>query len=168
MQARPRGLIELARSPGGTKLVRYSLVSVVSVIVSLTVFAFTRGVLNLWTPVICNVVACAVSTVPSYELNRRWAWGRTGQSHFWKEVAPFWALAFLGLAFSTWAVDIVHGLERDLTSSHGLATLLEMTANLGAFGVLWIAKFFIFNKILFVHRLEELPEALDGRTGVPV
>ncbi|MHB8670762.1 MAG: GtrA family protein [Acidimicrobiales bacterium] len=168
MEASPRGLIRMARSPEGTKLVRYSLVSVVSVIVSLIVYAFTRGVLNLWTPVICNVVACAVSTVPSYELNRRWAWGKTDQSHFWKEVAPFWALAFVGLAFSTLAVGVVHGHEHDLTSSHRVATILEMGANLGAFGALWIAKFFIFNKLLFVHRMDELPEVLDGRTGVPV
>ena len=40
-------------------------------------------------------------------------------------------------------------------------------AALAAFGVLWVAKFVIFNKILFVHHLEDLDPALDGRTGLP-
>ena len=42
-----------------------------------------------------------------------------------------------------------------------------MFAGLAAFGVLWVAKFVILNKVLFVHRPEQLPEALDGRTGLP-
>ena len=42
-------------------------------------------------------------------------------------------------------------------------------AALAAFGVLWVGKFFILNKVLFVHHPEELEEipALDGRTGLP-
>jgi GtrA-like protein len=53
-----------------------------------------------------NVIACAVAAVPSFHLNRSWAWGRRGRSRLLREVAPFWALAFLGLAFSTWAADM--------------------------------------------------------------
>jgi hypothetical protein len=45
--------------------------------------------------------------------------------------------------------------------------LLVNGANVAAFGVLWVVKFVIFNKWMFVHHLEDLPEALDGRTGVP-
>ena len=33
--------------------------------------------------------------------------------------------------------------------------------------VLWLGKFVIFNKVLFAHHLDDLPEALDGRAGVP-
>ena len=65
-----------------------------------------------WTARAANVVACAVATVPSYYLNRCWAWGRRGRSHLWKEVVPFWVIAFAGLALSTWAADLGSALAR--------------------------------------------------------
>ena len=46
-------------------------------------------------------------------------------------------------------------------------TALDLAANIASFGVLWVAKFVIFNKFMFVHHPQDLPEALDGRTGVP-
>src|SRR5213082_2162840 len=95
MQVSPAALRDLAQSPEGKKLVRYTMVSVISVIVSELHWAAR------WS----NVTAVAVATVPSYELNRKWAWGKHGKSHLWKEVVPFWILAFIGLAFSTWAAD---------------------------------------------------------------
>ena len=45
--------------------------------------------------------------------------------------------------------------------------IVDGFAYLGAFGVLWLGKFVIFNKVLFAHHLDDLPEALDGRAGVP-
>jgi uncharacterized membrane protein len=45
--------------------------------------------------------------------------------------------------------------------------LLVEFAVLSAYGILWIGKFIIFNKILFVHHPEDLEPALDGRTGLP-
>jgi hypothetical protein len=33
--------------------------------------------------------------------------------------------------------------------------------------VLWVAKFVVLNKVLFAHKAEALPPALDGRTGLP-
>jgi hypothetical protein len=41
--------------------------------------------------------------------------------------------------------------------SHLMSTAAVTFVYLGAFGVLWIAKFIIFNKVLFVHHLEDLP-----------
>jgi putative flippase GtrA len=64
-----------------------------------------------WMAQLANVVACAVAAVPPFPLNKSWAWGRRGRSPLWG-VIPFWALAFLGLAFSSWAADLgeQHGL----------------------------------------------------------
>lgn len=156
----------LARTPQGQKMVRYSLVSVVSVIVGEAIL-FGTLLLHVWSASMCNVVAVCISAIPSYYLNRTWAWGKTGKSHFLREVVPFWSLALLGLLFSTLAVDFVEPRARSFTSSHLLFTVIMVFTSIGAFGVLWVAKFFIFNKVMFVHHLEDLPEALDGRTGVP-
>ena len=134
-----------------TRAVRYSLASVVSIVVSQTVLivAFGLGHLPARTS---NVLACVVATGPSYYLTRTWAWGRRGRSNVWREVVPFWALAFLGLAFSTWATDAASGFARDSHASHFAATAIVATAALAAFGALWIAKFVVFNAVLFADR----------------
>src|SRR5215211_1036012 len=135
----------------GRKLLRYSLASVVSIAVSQSVLMVAFGMWH-WTAGAANVVACAVATVPSYYLNRSWAWGRRGRSHLWKEVVPFWVIAFLGLALSTWAADLASTLAGNAAASHATTTAVVMAASLLAFGVLWVAKFALFNGLLFADR----------------
>jgi putative flippase GtrA len=166
MDMRPSALLAAARSPEGQKMVRYTLVSVISVAVGQAILFLTFGVLKLFTASWDNVIAVCISAVPSYYLNRTWAWGKSGKSHLWREVVPFWALALAGLGFSTIAVGWTHDHTHHL-HSHLVVALLVNGANVAAFGVLWVVKFVIFNKWMFVHHLEDLPEALDGRTGVP-
>ena len=138
--------------PWARRLVlRYSLVSLVSVAVFQSMLLVAFGLLH-WTAQLANMVACTVATVPSYYLNRSWAWGRRGRSHLWREVVPFWALAFLGLALSTWAADLGSTLASHLTASHAATTVIVMAAALLAFGVLWIGKFAIFSTMLFGER----------------
>jgi cellulose synthase/poly-beta-1,6-N-acetylglucosamine synthase-like glycosyltransferase/putative flippase GtrA len=145
-------------------MLRYSLVSLVSIAVSQSVLMVAFGVLH-WTARLANVTACAVATVPSYYLNRSWAWGRRGRSHLWREVVPFWALAFLGLALSTWAADLGQTLARQAAVSHAATTAIVMTASLTAFGVLWVGKFAIFHKLLFSERPRHLRPPTRQRRG---
>jgi cellulose synthase/poly-beta-1,6-N-acetylglucosamine synthase-like glycosyltransferase/putative flippase GtrA len=135
----------------GRKLLRYSLASMVSIAVSQSVLMVAFGIWH-WTASLANVAACAVATVPSYYLNRSWAWGRRGRSHLWKEVVPFWAVAFLGLALSTWAADLASTLAGNAAASHATTTAVVMAASLLAFGVLWVGKFTLFNALLFADR----------------
>jgi putative flippase GtrA len=135
----------------GRRGARYSLVSLISVAVSQSVLAVAFGVLH-WTAQLANVVACAVAAVPSFHLNRSWTWGRRGRSHLLREVVPFWALAFLGLAFSTWAADFGSTMARHAAASHAVTTAMVMASSLLAFGLLWIGKFAIFNVLLFTER----------------
>jgi cellulose synthase/poly-beta-1,6-N-acetylglucosamine synthase-like glycosyltransferase/putative flippase GtrA len=144
-------LLTPAARPRALKLLRYSLVSLVSIAVSQSVLMVAFGMLH-WTASAANVVACAVATVPSYYLNRCWAWGRRGRSHLWKEVVPFWVIAFAGLALSTWAADLGSALARDAAASHAVTTAIVMASSLLAFGVLWVGKFAIFNALLFSER----------------
>ena len=93
----PRSMLERSRTPGGRKMIRYSLVSVVSVIVSQVVLFVAQ---SFWSARTSNIIAVCVSAVPSYYLNRAWAWGKTGKSHLMKEIVPFGSLALLGLVFA--------------------------------------------------------------------
>jgi putative flippase GtrA len=143
-----------ARTPGGQKAIRYTLVSVISVAVSQVSLIILFGIFH-WTARSANIAACTIGGVPSYWLNRRWAWGKSGRSHMWKEVVPFWTLAFVGLALSTWAADFAESFGQAHLSSHLLQTACVAAGSIGAFGVLWIGKFVIFNKLMFVEHAAE-------------
>jgi hypothetical protein len=69
-----------------------------------------------------------------------------------REVVPFRAIAFLGLAFSTWAADFGITMASRGAASHGVTTAIVMASSLLAFGLLWIGKFAIFNVLLFTER----------------
>ena len=161
-------LRERARTPTAQKAIRYTLVSVIAVVISQVGLAILYGVFH-WTARSANIGSACVAGLPSYYLNRRWAWGKSGRSHFWKEVVPFWGLAFIGLAFSTWTADAADSFAMHHIQNHLLNTAVVMGGSLFGYGVLWIAKFIIFNKVIFVHHPEVLEDepALDGRTGVP-
>lgn len=135
----------------GQKAIRYTLVSVVSVVVSQIVLASAYGLFH-WTARSSSILACIIGGVPSYWLNRKWAWGKSGKSHLWREVMPFWTLAFIGLVFSTWAADFAGSYGTDHYESHLVRTGLVVFGSLAAFGILWIGKFVLFNKVMFVDR----------------
>ena len=162
----PSALMDLARSPQGKKMIKYTFVSVICVVVSQVVLAITFGGFHLSART-SNIIATAVATIPSYELNRKWAWGKRGKSHMWKEVAPFWTLSFIGLAFSTWSADYAESVGQAHHLGHGMQTIVVVGGSLAAWGILWVGKFIFFNKVLFRAHPDDLEPALDGRTGVP-
>lgn len=132
----------------GRKGVRYAAVSAVSISITEAVLAFTFGGLG-WEARLANLVAFVSGGIPAYVLNRRWTWRKTGRSHLAREVLPFWALAFLGLGLSTLAVGVADDAAADLTDSRRLQTVFVVAASLAAFGTVWVAKFFAFDRLLF-------------------
>jgi len=46
--------------------------------------------------------------------------------------------------------------------SHLEQTVLVLLANLVSFGIFWVLKFLIFNRIFHVHPLEELDELVEA------
>jgi putative flippase GtrA len=143
-------LSALARSPHGRKAIKYSMVSVVAVGCSQMILIVCSGLIGM-SFVTSNVTAVALSSLPSYLLNRAWVWGRTGSHDMLREVVPFWVFAFVGLGFSTL---LVHLAER---WSH--ATIVLSVANLTAFGILWIAKYVVLDALLFSALLGDDDEA---------
>jgi putative flippase GtrA len=123
-------------------------VSVLTTIISLSTLVIATGFLGV-TAWVANVIATSIATVPSFHLNRRWTWGKRDASDPWREVLPFWVLAFCGLALSTVTVGIA-----DSWAAHAqLPTVLRegaiLTGHLGGFGLLWIAQFVILDRVLF-------------------
>lgn len=137
---------------------RYGAVSAIATTVSLSVLGILVATSTLsagW----ANVVATAVGTVPSFELNRRWVWGRTGERSLGREVGPFVALSFAGLGLSTLFVS----LAGRWAMASGLSTLGRTVAvelaSIAAFGSLWVAQFLILDRVLFAPRRTRTLEA---------
>jgi putative flippase GtrA len=143
------------------KLMRYGAVSVISTTLSLAVLGvlvFTGTLSPGW----ANVVATAVGTVPSFELNRRWVWGRTGRRSVLAEVGPFWALSFAGLALSTLAVSVAGHWATAAGLHAGMRALVAQAANVCAFGSLWIAQFVILDRSVFGRPTLPVPALREG------
>jgi putative flippase GtrA len=153
-------LWRLYHTPSGRKMFRYVAQSAITTVFSFLVLGFVYGVLRLWTEVPSTVFANVVATVPSYFLNRNWVWGKRGRSHVFKEVVPFWLASIAGIVLSIFtATGARHiGIEY-FPHHHGLRTVLVEVANLAAFGILWIAKFVLFNKLFHHHAIPGLDEA---------
>ena len=136
--------------------VRYGTVSLIATAASLTVL----GVLvsTTTTPAgVANVIATAVGTFPSFELNRRWVWQRTGRRSMRAELVPFWILSSTGLALSTLTVSLAAAWA-DAAGLQGLArTAAIEVANVAAWGSLWVAQFVILDRFLFRTKTATAP-----------
>lgn len=157
---------ELYSIPRYKKIFRYSLVSVISIVVSQISFITAFGILHMWGARGSSIFATAMGAIPSYYLNRTWAWGKSGRSHLTREVLPFWTLSFIGLAFSTWTADFAASHASIVGPSHALQVGFVSLSYLGGFGILWIFKFIIFNKLIFSHKKEKESESLSGTSNL--
>ncbi|HEY4929887.1 MAG TPA: GtrA family protein [Acidimicrobiales bacterium] len=153
-------LWEKRDTPEAAHLFKYTMVSVVSTIVSFGVLFLVFGVFKWWGEITSTIFANAVATVPSYYLNRKWVWGKGGRSHLTKEIIPFWSLSAIGIAFSIVGAAAAKHVGKELP--HMEQTAIVLLANLASFGIFWVLKFMIFNRIFRVHPLEELDELVEA------
>lgn len=127
-----------------TRGLRYVFVSVVNVVVGgglLVVF-------QRWMrPTFANLVAVAASAVPAYYMNRIWVWGKRGRSHLRKEAMPFWAFTIAGLVISTLAIAYA--------DNHTRNRYLILLVQLVSFGVLWVVRFFLLDRLFHVEVFED-------------
>jgi putative flippase GtrA len=168
LSAMKQALVRLwrfSRTPEGIKVVRYTMVSVISALTSLAILTIVYGALRLWSEVFSTLFANTMAGIPSYILNRRWVWGKSGRSHLWREILPFWVMSFTGIGFALFTASLAHNFA-DAHHLHHLArTVLVVGANIAAFGILWLLKFIILNRLFAEIADAEVgaePDALDG------
>lgn len=147
MSSAPFEIVTRIRATHGAKLLRFGAVSAFNVLAGQALLLAAQ-LLLAWPPVAANVFSVTVGAVPAYYLSRYWVWNKRGRSRIMTEVVPFWTLTLVGFALSTLAVWYV-----DARWSPG-ALGINLT-NLAAFGVVWMAKFAILDRLLF--KPEEAP-----------
>lgn len=141
------------------KAVRYSAVSVVGVVLTQLLLLVGHGLFGL-SAERANVAAVLLTSIPVFFLNRAWVWQLRGPSSMRREVLPFWAFTVAGLVLSTLAVAGV----ASLTDS----TVAVSLANIGAFGVLWVAKFVVLDGVVFASLDDAAALAAVGGPAVEV
>ncbi len=149
------------RSPTIKKLFKYSMASVVGVAVGQPVLWICFGLLG-WSAVPSNLASVTAGAIPNYLINRKWTWHQQGKNRLWGEVVPFWTMSALGMVLSLWAVSYAE--DRWDT------TFAVAIAQLSGFGVVWLAKFLVLDKVMWkiVHDLQPdvaIDEAEAGLVG---
>lgn len=167
MLTRLHSLRAWSKSHQGRKLIRYTLVSGTSTIVSFAAIAVFYGLKIIPSVIWATLVGNLVASVPAYQLNRRWTWGKRGRSGFRKEVVPFWTLTFLGIAFSQLGAVVARHEVRTHHWSHLANTGLVVFANLVSFAIFWVLKLMVFNRIFKVDTIDEIDEHLSAEEATP-
>lgn len=162
LPARVEHLWQKRDTPQAKQLFRYSAVSVVSTAVSFGVLAIVFGVLHLFGEIGSTVFANVCATIPSYYLNRKWVWGKGGRSHLLKEIVPFWCMSAIGIVVSIGGAAVARHLGIEHHLSHLQQTVVVLAANVTSFGVFWILKYLVFNRLFNVHTLEDLDELVEA------
>jgi putative flippase GtrA len=139
------------------KLVRYSVASGTGVASYLVILIIVNGILGL-PDQLSNIIGVMVSSIPNYLVNRTWTWKQTGKNRLWAEIVPFWTMALLGFVLSIFFVDYA--------SDRWGTTFAIGAANISAFGVLWLARFLVLDKLMWkvVQELGDLDEDEDEPT----
>ena len=162
MRRRIEALVAWSKTHEGRKIIRFTSVSAISTVVSNTTIIFVYGLKIIKGEVYATVFGNLVATLPSYYLNRTWTWGKKGKSHIRREIIPFWTMSLLGISFSmlggAYAGQLVSGHP---DWPHLVATLIVAFANLASFGIFWVLKLKVFNRIFHVNELAEIDEHLS-------
>jgi putative flippase GtrA len=146
-----------------SRLLRYAMVSGISTVTGLSVLGVlvTAGMSAGW----ANVIATAIGTVPSFELNRRWVWSVDGRRSVNRQMLPFVLWSFLELLGSTLVVHLGAGWASD-HHLHGLTrTVVVELSSVVAFGSFWVVQYVLLDKVLFRSRRaapDVLPASVPG------
>jgi putative flippase GtrA len=160
-------VLDWSRTHQGRKLIRFTAVSVVSTVVSLLVISVVYGLKIIHSEIDATLFGNVIGAIPSYALNRRWTWGKSGRSHMVKEVLPFTVMAVLGIAFSVLGAAYAKHLVHAHHLSHLLNTGIVDAANLVSFAIFWVLKLIVFNRIFRVDEESEIDAHLVAEEAPP-
>lgn len=157
----PRLYRRLKGSAFVVKVTRYALGSVVALLTSVIVFALLLDA-GVGTTA-DSILAFVAGAVPNWILNRRWAWERSGELDFAREVIGYTVISLIALAASSagtgWVDALVH---RHLAHAHAARVLFVTLAYVVVQGLLFVAKFVAYDTLVFTER-GRLRVALSAR-----
>jgi len=145
---------------------RYAAGSVVAAGCSEIVLIGSYGLLGLG-PQAASALAWLAGAVPNYALNRRWAWRRRGEAAFLRETLPYWAITVGTAVLAVAATSVADGWVRHLVTDRGARSFLLGAVYLAAYGVVFVAKFALFDRWVFAARRSLRAADRRSRSQVP-
>jgi putative flippase GtrA len=133
-----------------SRFARFTGVSLVATVLAQAGLAVGYGVMR-WPTLAAVAFAFALSAPPAYLLSRRFVWrdpGRTGPRT--GEAVGFLAVALVGSLCSLVSVRLAVWVAGFVTSEHVTLSLVANVASLLATGLVWVARYFVLDRFLFV------------------
>ncbi|MGC8462703.1 MAG: GtrA family protein [Acidimicrobiales bacterium] len=155
---RVRAIVELvpeAHRGLVAKLVRYALTSGVALGVSeaVLVVLYGTGAMGAAT---AALTANLVATVPSYLLSRYWIWARAERRGVGRQVVLYWTTSAVSIALLSLATGLVARLA---PAGHPFHLLVVAVAFPLLNVVFWVAKFVLYQRVIFLERRRGAPSA---------
>jgi len=129
---------------------RYSIGSVVAIVTSEATFILCYATGFLGTTA-ASTLAFVAGAIPNYVLNRSWAWERRGRPQLGREVVLYALVSALSLVSAAVVTGWVSRIAPHFTASHAARTALVAAAYLATYGLLFILKFVVFQRVVFVE-----------------
>jgi putative flippase GtrA len=144
----PPAVVRASESGLLARVMRYTGGSVIAFTTSevVLVLCYATGLLGTTG---ATVAAFFAGAIPNYVLNRQWVWERRGRVRVGREVVLYAIVSLVSLvaaaAATGWAAQAVDG-------SKAMGTAVVAAAYLVTYGVLFVAKFVLFETVIFVER----------------
>jgi len=132
----------------GVRLGRYTIGSVVAVVTSEVAFVLCYGS-GLMGTTAASAVAFIAGALPNYVLNRSWAFGKRGKVRVGREVILYAIVSLVSFAAAAVATGWTSHHVSSITHSHDVRTALVAASYLATTGVLFVAKFVVFQVFIF-------------------
>ncbi|MDA0633674.1 GtrA family protein [Nonomuraea sp. MCN248] len=143
---------------------RYAIGSVVAGVVSEVTLLTVYG-LGLLSASAASVVAWGLGAIVNYVLNRSWAWKVRGRPKPLRELLPYWLTAVAGLGIASWGTAAADRIGHQIFTTDGPRVVFVGAVFLGIYGLLFVAKFFLFHYFVFAGTGSEEERADAGEEG---
>lgn len=163
---RVSGPLDSSVAPGGPgstrlvpKLLRYLTGSVVATVCSEVVFVALYGLLGMGTTW-SSILSWVAGAVPSFWLNRNWAWQRKGRPSLRDEVLPYVSIIVATLVLATILTHVTDSWLHHQGVSATVRVTIVAAVFLGTYVVVFALRFVLLDRMF--ARLHARENAGDG------
>ncbi len=139
---------------------RYTGASVVAGIISEVVFVaiywFTAA------PPVASLLAFVAGAIPNYLMNRYWAWQRRGRPDRSRELLPYVVIVIVTALIAILVTTAADRWVREHVTAHALQVTLVAIAFLATYGTMFVLKFVLFDRFIFVDRAARTPDTTSA------
>jgi putative flippase GtrA len=135
---------------------RYATSSVIAGVISELVF-----LVAYWfeaAPFVASLVAFVSGAVPNYLMQRRWTFRRTGMPNPVRETLPYVVTIVSTALVAILVTTLADRWVEAHVGPHGLQVFLVGAAFLGTYGVMFLLKFVLYDRLIFAGRRAGTPE----------